>query len=63
MNSEVSQIVRASEAGCACEAAAPGDIALLKEYVIRLFNRETNCDSDVDKYSYEAICSEYLKRM
>lgn len=63
VNSEVSQIVRTSKAGCACEAVAPGDIAQLKEYAIRLFNHEINCDSDVDKYSYEAICSEYLKRM
>lgn len=63
VNSEVSQIIRDSKAGCVCETATPVDLAQLKEYVIRLFNRETNCDSDVDKYSYEAISKEYLKRM
>ena len=63
VNSEVAQIVRTSKAGCACEAAAPGDMAALKEYVARLFRHDTDCDSSVDKYSYEAICSEYLKLM
>lgn len=63
MNSEVAQIVRKSKAGCACESIAPGDMAALKKYVARLFQHETNCDSRVDKYSYETICSEYLKLM
>lgn len=63
VNSEVAQLINASKAGCACEAAATEDLSLLKEYVLGLFNREAHCDSDVDKFSYEAISIEYLKRM
>lgn len=63
VNSEVSQIVRASKVGCACEAAAHGDLSKMKEYVIRLFNHELDIVGDVSKYSYEAICCEYLKGM
>lgn len=63
VNSEVSQIVRSTKAGCACEAAAPDDLAQLKEYAARLFTGEVNCESDAGKYSYDSICSEYLKLM
>lgn len=61
VNSEVSQIIRSSKAGCACEAAAPDDLCKLKRFVIRLFNHEANCARNVDKYSYKAISREYLK--
>lgn len=61
--SEVAQLVRESKAGVACEAANPGDGKLLKEYVLRLFDRETNCESNVEQYSYKAICSRYLALM
>ena len=63
VNSEVSQIVRASKVGCVCEAAAPDDLFKMKEYLIRLFNHDSDIVGDVSKYSYEAICREYLERM
>lgn len=63
VNSEVSQIIKASKTGCACEAATPDDILQLKEYVLGLFQHKTNCDSNVEKYNYKVICSEYLKLM
>lgn len=62
-NSEVSQIIRESNAGCSCEASSPDDIYRLKEYVVSLFNRQAACHSDTDKYNYESICKEYIKIM
>lgn len=63
VNSEVTQIIRDSKVGCACEEAAASDRSLLKEYVVRLFRHEANCESNVNKYSYKVICREYLKLM
>lgn len=60
-NSEVSQIIRESKTGCACEAAVPDDLSEMKEYIIRLFNHEIKCIGNVEKYSYESICKEYIK--
>lgn len=62
-DSEVARLVRESKAGVACEAANPGDSAALKDYVLRLFARETGCESSVAQYSYERICSKYLELM
>ena len=62
-DSEVAQLVREAKAGVACEAANPADSAALKDYVLRLFAREVGCESNVAQYSYENICSEYLKLM
>ena len=63
VNSEVAQLVRQSKAGVACEAAASADRDGLKEFVEKLFARETNCESQVAKFSYETISSEYMKLM
>lgn len=63
VNSEVAQLVRASRAGVACEAAASADRESLKAFVTRLFARQTSCESQVVNYSYEAISSEYIRLM
>ena len=63
VNSEVAHIIRSAKAGCACEAAAVEDLSQLKEYIIRLFGHEIECEGNIEKYSYKEICKEYLKRM
>lgn len=61
VNSEVAQLVRQSKAGVACEAANPDNREELKAFVVQLFARETSCDSQVAKFSYETLSGEYLK--
>lgn len=63
VNSEVAQIVRESNTGCACEAAAEKDASELKQYVLSIFDRTLNFNSDAEKYNYKSICTEYLKIM
>ena len=63
INSEVAQLVREAKAGVACEAAAPGDRDELKEFVIGLFARQTNCQSNVHQYSYRVISEKYISLM
>ncbi len=63
INSEVAQLVREAKAGVACEAAASNDRDELKEFVVRLFARQANLDSNVDQYSYSVISEKYIKLM
>ncbi len=59
INSEVSQMISSSGAGCACEQANPSDCEKLKAFVLSLFNGEYKQSSAVNQYSYELVSKKY----
>lgn len=63
VNSEVAQIIKESNTGCACEAAAAEDVRKLKDYVLQLINQSLDYESNADQYNYETISREYIKLM
>lgn len=61
VNSEVAQLISQSHTGIACEAAAPEQMAELKDYVGKLFTKELIFESEPKKYDYRVISEKYAE--
>lgn len=62
-NSEVAQMIRSVNAGCAAEEAVKSDKQALKEFVKTLFKGSICQESKTELYSYKNISSAYIEFM
>ena len=61
--SEVTKLIRTSNAGCACEMAVETDMQALKKFVIDLFNGQVSTGGKREEYDYQNVSRKYIEIM
>lgn len=61
--SEVTNLIRKADAGCACEMAVTTDRQELKKFVINLFEGQVCLNEKTEEYNYQNISQRYIEIM